>query len=81
MPGPQGSYVWRDHMNVLHADLSHGPQVNSETLHHGVRSFGFLVARNESLTAAEFASRIERHYSVDNPQTDDVVRSFRRCND
>lgn len=78
----QGSYVWRDHMNVLHADLSHcGLKVNSETLHHGVRSFGHLVQRNESLTASQFAARIERHYDKEHPQTADVLRSFRNCND
>ena len=80
--GIQGSHVWRDRTNVLHADLSHcGLKVNAETLHHGVRSFGHLVSRNESLTASEFATRIERHYCTSNPQTADVVRSFRACND
>ena len=78
----QGSYVWRDHANVLHASLSHcGLKVNSETLHHGVRSFGHLVKRNESLTAHQFAGRIERHFDPANPQTADVVRSLRMCND
>lgn len=80
--GIQGSYVWRDHVNVLHADLSHcGLTVNSETLHHGVRSFGYLVGRNESLTATQFATRIERHHCTSDPQTADVVRSLRMCND
>lgn len=77
----QGSYVWRDQVNVLHADLTHcGLNVNSDTLHHGVRSFGHLLNRNEQLTAAEFASRIERYYCTHNAQTAEVVRSLRQCN-
>lgn len=76
----QGSYVWRDHLRRIRADFSYcGHQVNPDTLHHAVQSFGFLVAANETLTAAEFASRIERTYDAGNPQTAQVLKSLRLC--
>ena len=76
----QGSYVWRDHLRRIRADFSYcSRQVNDETLHHAVQSFGFLVRANESLTAAEFATRIERTYDAGNPQTAQVLTSLRMC--
>jgi hypothetical protein len=76
----QGSFVWRDHLRRIRADFSYCAQeVNDEVLHHAVRSFGFLVQAHESLSAAEFAQRIERVYDARNPQTAQIVASLRLC--
>ena len=76
----QGSYVWRDHLRRIRADFTYcSRQVNDETLHHAVQSFGFLVQGNETLTAAEFAKRIERTYDAGNPRTAQVINALRLC--
>ena len=41
-----------------------------ETINHAIAAYGFLIERNETLTATEFADRIRKAYDCDGcPQT------------
>lgn len=76
----KGSQVWRDRRGVINADLQHcGLTVNADTLFEGVWSFGHLVKRNETLTASQFADRVERHYDAEEPRTRTILRALRMC--
>jgi hypothetical protein len=75
------SHITRDHngKTLCHivSPFAHDPDT-LETVAHAVRSFGFLIIHNETLTAAEFADRIAQHYDCDtNPQNRTAVEVLR----
>jgi hypothetical protein len=48
-----------------------------ESIDHAINSFGFLIARNESISSTEFAQRIGKTYDcVSNPQTSAIVTAL-----
>ncbi len=47
------------------------------TFDHAVKSFGHLIERNTTVKANEFADLIAQNYSVEAPQTAEVVRLLR----
>lgn len=48
-----------------------------ENIDLAINSFGFLIARNESITSVEFAQRIGKTYDcVSNPQNSAIVSAL-----
>lgn len=63
--------VSRDHLSVLRMHRTSTPRLSleqQETLELSLSSFGFLLARNESIGAGQFLSRIREHYQSGDPR-------------
>jgi hypothetical protein len=46
---------------------------------YAVNSFSFIIKGEGRITGEQFAEKISEHYSTDNPETADAIRTIRRC--
>ncbi|MGF6440440.1 hypothetical protein [Paraburkholderia youngii] len=75
----QKAYVEFDHVKRFSMFFAPTTPYEDSTARHGAASFDFLINRSERLTFEQFADRIQKHYSVEEPRTAEVVRVLRAC--
>lgn len=74
------SFLSRDAVGTIGGKILLVPNPGTvETVNHAVNAYGFLIGRNERVSAFEFANRIEKAYNCnDCPQNAAVVAALRR---
>lgn len=70
--------IRRDQRGIIHVSTTQAAETKdlAEMTNLAASAYGFLVQRNETLTAKAFAERIAQHYSCDNPRTRAVVQAL-----
>lgn len=68
----------RDHHGIgATAQIQCEPR-DRDTLRLAIDTYGFLIARNESLSLSAFADRIAAHYDPTLPRNAEVIAALRR---
>ena len=75
----QKAYVEFDHAKRFSIFFAPTTPYEDVTVRHGAATFDFLIGRSERLTFEEFADRIQKHYSIEEPRTAEVLRVLRAC--
>lgn len=75
----QKAYVEVDHAKRFSIFFAPTTPYEDATARHAGASFDFLINRSERLTFEQLADRIQKHYSIEEPRTAEVLRVLRAC--
>lgn len=59
------------------ARLNQLPKEDKEIILYSLETAGYLIKRGETITAEDYAKRIEEVYSTENPRTNAIVTALK----
>jgi hypothetical protein len=76
---PAAILLSRDHQGIGASAQIRCAAADKDTLRLAIDTYGFLIARNESLSLQAFAERIASHYDRTSPRNAEIIASLERA--